>query len=87
MFTSTLSFTFHINDIVAKAKQRLYLLKSVLLACTDILMIHAFKIYTYPPFSILLSGYGPPIHYLKYYVSNLFRDLLQNIAELSWPFV
>lgn len=48
MFTSTLSFTIHINDIVAKAKQRLYLLKKCFTACTDILMIHAFKVYIIP---------------------------------------
>ena len=41
MFISTLSFTIHINDIVAKAKQRLYLLKKCFTAC-------AFKVYIIP---------------------------------------
>ena len=47
-FDSKLSFTSHIDAILAKAKQRLYLLKKSFSSCDDRALILAFKVYVVP---------------------------------------
>jgi hypothetical protein len=48
VFDSKLNFTTHINTILAKAKQRLYLLKKSFSTCDDHALILAFKSYVIP---------------------------------------
>src|ERR1043165_9662535 len=55
VFDSKLNFTSHIDTILAKAKQRLYLLKKSFSSCNDHALILAFKSYV-----VLLLEYCCP---------------------------
>jgi hypothetical protein len=47
-FNSELNFTSHIDSLLSKAKQRLYLLKKSFVSCSDYALIIAFKTYVVP---------------------------------------
>ena len=87
MFTSTLSFTIHVNDIVAKAKQRLYLLIKCFTACTDSLMIYAFKIYIIPLLEYCSPVWSPHSLFEIFRIESVqrsFTKYLPSCRDLSY---
>src|SRR5688572_32216409 len=58
-FNSKLNFSPHINNVISKAKQRIYLLNKSFLHCNEFFLVLAFKIYVIPILEYCSSVWSP----------------------------
>ena len=82
-FNSRLNFSTHINGIVSKAKQRLYLLKKRFSCSNDAALVLAFKTYVIPLLEYCSSIWSPSTVTDILYLESVQRNFTKTLKTCN----